>query len=126
GVFLASVTGISALIGFGTTVASVKKKDPAFFNKGVIGTREMTETGASLAMRALGWGTVYAVTGCSILFFTIWKLVGAKDMKEFRMKIGSALPRIPKNEPPQGRTEFSGLTDLLTYISSEGSKKKPE
>ena len=44
-------------------------------------------------------------------------------MKEFRMKIGSALPRIPKNDPPKGRTEFSGLTDLLTYVSTNGSKK---
>ena len=33
--------------------------------------------------------------------------------------MGDILPRIPKNNPPQGRTEFEGLTDLLKYISEE-------
>jgi hypothetical protein len=80
GAFLASVAGISALVGFGTTVASVKKKDPAFFNKGIAGTREMTETGASLAVRALGWGTLYAIVGCTVLFYSIWKLAGVRDV----------------------------------------------
>jgi hypothetical protein len=47
-------------------------------------------------------------------------------MKEFRMKVGSALPRIPKNNPPQGRTEFEGLTDLLTYISTNKETKTTE
>ncbi|XP_021934908.1 transmembrane protein 242 isoform X2 [Zootermopsis nevadensis] len=119
GIFLASVAGISALVGFGTTIGSVRKKDPAFFNKGITGTREMTETGASLAVRALGWGTLYAVVGCTVFFYSIWKLAGVNDMKEFRMKVGSAMPRIPRNDPPQGRTEFAGLTDLLTYISTD-------
>jgi hypothetical protein len=80
GIFLASVAGISALVGFGTTVASVKKKDPAFFNKGVAGTREMTVTGTSLAVKALGWGTMYAVIGCTIFFYSIWKLAGVNDV----------------------------------------------
>lgn len=80
GIFLASVAGISALVGFGSTVASVKKKDPAFFSRGLAGTREMSETGASLAMRALGWGTLYAVVGCTVLFYSIWKLAGVNDV----------------------------------------------
>jgi hypothetical protein len=86
GIFLASVAGISALVGFGTTVASVKKKDPAFFNKGVASTREMTETGASLAMRALGWGTLYAVVGCTVFFYSIWKLAGVNDVSTTQEK----------------------------------------
>lgn len=80
GIFLASVAGISALVGFGTTVASVKKKDPAFFSRGLAGTREMSETGTSLAMRALSWGTLYAVIGCTVLFYSIWKLAGVNDV----------------------------------------------
>jgi len=79
GIFLTSVAGISALVGFGTTVASVKKKDPAFFNKGLATTQQMTETGASLAMRALGWGTLYAVAGCTVFFYSIWKLSGVNN-----------------------------------------------
>jgi hypothetical protein len=80
GIFLASVAGISTLVGFGTTMASVKKKDPAFFNKGIAGTQEMAETGASLAVRALGWGTLYAVVGCTIFFYSVWKLAGVNDV----------------------------------------------
>jgi hypothetical protein len=47
-------------------------------------------------------------------------------MKEFQTKVGSVLPRIPKNDPPQGRTEFSGLTDLLTYITTDDGVKTSE
>lgn len=42
------------------------------------------------------------------------------------MKAGSILPRIPKNNPPQGRTEFEGLTDLLQYLIDEDERKKPK
>ncbi|KAF4519530.1 hypothetical protein B566_EDAN009433 [Ephemera danica] len=121
GMFLTGVTGISALFGFGATLAAAKNKDPNYFNRGMAGSREMAETGASLAMRALGWGTLYAVTGCGILFYGIWKLLDVKDLKEFRIKMGTMLPTIPKNDPPQGRTEFENLSDLLRYVS-EGDK----
>lgn len=77
---MTAVTGMSAIIGFGTTVAAAKKQDPKYFNKGMTGSIEMTETGAGLALRALGWGTLYACTGCGILFYTIWKMSGAKDV----------------------------------------------
>ena len=78
---------------------------------------QLHEGGAALAGRALAYGSLWAVFGCSVLFFSVWKLMGAKDLKEFRVKAGSILPRIPKNEPPVGRTEFSGLiiSQLLVY-----------
>lgn len=52
-------------------------------------------------------------------------------MKEFRQKIGNWLPSVPKNNPPQGRTEFSGINDLLRYIiqvdeETKSNKKKKE
>lgn len=34
GAFLATVAGISAFVGFGTTLAAAKKADPKYFNKG--------------------------------------------------------------------------------------------
>ncbi|KAK2582837.1 hypothetical protein KPH14_008922 [Odynerus spinipes] len=123
-IFLSTVTGISALIGFGTTLASARKQDPKYFNEGLSGCKGLNETGASLALRALGWGTFYAVTGCGLLFYGIWKISGAKNAEEFRYKMGSLLPRIPKNDPPQSRTEFEGLTDLLTYLADDWGKKK--
>ena len=104
--FLAGVTGVSILFGFGTTLAAAKKKDPHFFDRGLSGTfddpqpatpsapgasasgvrhgarRSMAaaESGASLALRALGWGTVYSVAGCSLLFYAIWKMMGAQNV----------------------------------------------
>lgn len=44
------------------------------------------------------------------------------QFEEFRNKAGSILPRIPKKES-QGRTEFTGLNDLLDYLQHQKSKK---
>ncbi|KAI1286705.1 Transmembrane protein [Halotydeus destructor] len=123
-IFLTSVAGGAALFGFGMTLAMAKRKDPNFFSKGLFGnTKEVPESGGSLALRALGWGTFYAVSGFSAFCYCIWKAMGVKDLQEFRLKAGNALPRIPKSEN-QGRTEFSGLNDLIQYIIDEDKKKK--
>lgn len=80
-VILNYISGVSALVGFGKTLATAKKKDPSFFSKGMTGSIEMADTGANLAMRALGWGTVFAVLGTGTIAFGIWKLSGAKDVR---------------------------------------------
>nr|CAD7197922.1 unnamed protein product [Timema douglasi] len=46
GLFLASVAGAASIIGFGSTLAAAKKQDAVSFNKGVLGSIEMTETEA--------------------------------------------------------------------------------
>jgi len=141
--FLTGVTGVSVLFGFGSTLAAAKKKDPHFFDQGVTGRIESVaetpaatsvvgkhgrsiamESGASLAARALGWGTLYSVAGCSVLFYAIWKLMAVNDLKEFRAKVGNWLPPVPRNSPPQGRTEFSGINDLLQYIIDVDQENK--
>lgn len=40
------------------------------------------------------------------------------------MKAGNILPKIPKNDPPQGRTEFKSLTDFLQYLIDEDERNK--
>ncbi|XP_060801219.1 transmembrane protein 242 [Amyelois transitella] len=122
GAFLSAVAGISAFVGFSATLAAAKKADPKYFNKGLHSSAELADAGAILALRALGWGTLYAVAGTSCLCYSIWKLSGAQNLKEFRIKMGNILPELPKNNPPQSRTEFTGLNDLLTYISEEYGK----
>ena len=78
-----------------------------------------------MARRALGWGSFYAVAGCGALFFGIWKLMGVKNLVEFREKVGGVLPKIPKNEPKPGeRTEFSGINDFLNYIIQKDKEEK--
>ncbi|KMQ91076.1 putative transmembrane protein 242 [Lasius niger] len=123
-VFLSAVTSISALAGFARAVGVARKQDPKYFGEGLSGVKGVNETGASLAIRALGWGSLCAITGCGLFFYGIWKISGATNAEEFRFKMGSLLPKIPKNNPPQSRTEFEGLTDLLMYISEDWGRNK--
>lgn len=46
-------------------------------------------------------------------------------MQEFRQKMGSIFPAVPKNNPPQSRTEFASVTELFQYLDDEYSTKKP-
>ncbi|XP_049865991.1 transmembrane protein 242 [Pectinophora gossypiella] len=125
GAFLAAVAGISGVVGFSATLSAAKKTDPKYFNKGLQVGLDAADAGAILALRALGWGTLYAVAGTSCLCYGIYKLSGATDLKDFRIRMGNLLPVLPRNNPPRSRTEFSGMNDLLTYLS-EDYGKKPE
>uniref|UniRef100_A0A182QT34 Transmembrane protein 242 n=1 Tax=Anopheles farauti TaxID=69004 RepID=A0A182QT34_9DIPT len=124
GAFLAAVGATSAVAGFSKAIMSAKKSDPKYFDKGLHGSIALHEAGTSLALRALGWGTLYAILGTGTICFGIWKLSGAKDMKEFREAVGKVLPRVPRNDPPTSRTEFEGLTDLMQYLSTWGKDEK--
>ncbi|XP_059139368.1 transmembrane protein 242-like [Physella acuta] len=123
GIFLTSVTGMSILGGFGMTLAMAKKQDPAMFAKGIHGTREIPESGISLATRALARGSLYSVAGFSLFCFTVWKLMGVHNFVEFRQKVGSFLPTIPKSPNP-GRSDFKTIRDLFNYIIEEDEKEK--
>ena len=106
--------------------------DPTSFDKGLVGkvsqgkpsAAQVHATGAALASKALAYGTLYAVLGTGTLCFGIWKLSGAKDLADFRQKAGSVLPVVPKSNPPQGRTEFSGINDFLQYVIDEDKAEK--
>jgi hypothetical protein len=50
--------------------------------------------------------------------------MGVSSLSEFRERAGHLLPRIPRNSPPQGRTEFSGLNDLLQYLIDRDREEK--
>lgn len=118
--FLTLSGGLGLFGGFGAALASAKKLDPKAFDQGLVPKADLAklkvyEGGAALASRALAWGTFWAFAGCGVLFGTVWKLSGAHSFQEFRSKVGSILPAIPK-KPSEGRTEFSGLNDLLQYI----------
>ena len=38
--------------------------------------------------------------------------------------MGEILPKVPKNNPPLGRTEFDSFRDLFTYLAEESGAKK--
>ena len=151
GAFLAFAGGFGLFAGFAGALGQTKKQDPAGFDRGMTGldpAREaakeeavrrldsaalekirrdqaLQETGAALARRALGWGTLYAVAGCGVLFLSVWKLMNVNNLTEFREKAGSWLPKIPKNPAQPGeRTEFSGINDFLHYIIQKDKEEK--
>lgn len=133
---MACSAGIGLLAGFGGAIATTRRQDPKSFDDGVIGPRQspvtprpptprnLHQTGVALATKALAYGTAYAIAGCSILFFGIWKLSGASDLADFRHRAGSVLPRIPKKDNPNERKEFSGLNDFIQYIIDKDEEEK--
>lgn len=87
GLFLTGVTIVSAVAGFSTTVAAVRKREHAVlasagFSEAKIAEMLTREEGARLALRALGWGTVWAVTGVSLISYLGWKLSGAQNVSK--------------------------------------------
>lgn len=80
GIFLASVAGVAAIAGFGKTLAASKRQEQVLVEKGVIENVRLLDAGSSLAMRALGWGTLCAVVGTFSFSYGVWKLSGATNV----------------------------------------------
>lgn len=100
--FIFGVAGGAAVGGFGMMLAKTRKSSPDDFHKGTIPIEGEMESGARLAMRALGRATVYAVGGFSLFCFTVWKLMGVHSLPEFTAKMQSIMPKIPPAKTSTG------------------------
>ncbi|KAM9703518.1 transmembrane protein 242 [Menidia menidia] len=103
--FLAAAASAGMFAGFGSALALAKKKSPDWFSKGVACSAAAPEGGASLALRALGWGSLLAWGGVGIISMAAWTALGVHSLADFRIRMQSIFPAIPKNpetgsEPP--------------------------
>ncbi|XP_054753301.2 transmembrane protein 242-like [Lytechinus pictus] len=98
--FLAGVSGMAIFAGFGMTLAKAKRRHPGSFSKGLVPdpSVELHESGAALGMRALRWGTLWAIVGVGSLTFLVCKALGVKNVEEFKVKFQSVAPAIRRNE----------------------------
>uniref|UniRef100_A0A3Q1HHK7 Transmembrane protein 242 n=1 Tax=Anabas testudineus TaxID=64144 RepID=A0A3Q1HHK7_ANATE len=111
--FLTTVASAGMIAGFGSTLALAKKKSPEWFNKGVVPTAAAPESGASLALRALSWGLCLPGVESVCSVFTVWKVLGVHSLSEFRQKMQTFFPSIPKSSEATAGSEPLDLDSVF-------------
>ncbi|KAF1377044.1 hypothetical protein PFLUV_G00217800 [Perca fluviatilis] len=86
--FLTTVASAGMLAGFGSTLALAKKKSPGWFRR----RARKAESGARAWRCCSHWRALKA----GLLSLTVWKVLGVHSLSEFRQKMQSIFPSVPK------------------------------
>lgn len=97
--FFIGISSVAAVGSFGAMLSRTEREGK--IKPGVKLDPAAMETGASLARKALGRATIYAVGGFSAFCFVSWKLIGARDFAEFREIMGRKFPKIHRPREPE-------------------------
>jgi len=73
--FISGVTFASIVGGFGYAIGQARRRSPEPFDA-------RTQEAVKLATKALGWGTVLAVSGVGLLVLGVKTALGVKDVRE--------------------------------------------
>ena len=85
-VALLSLTGASVLAGFFGALAFAKRREGATLDKALLPRRGMSESGTKLAFRALGYGTLYAVSGFAVVTYGLYQFTKYR-LEQFEQRI---------------------------------------
>jgi len=110
--FLSSVGVFASIGGFSMVISKTRKSSPADFDKGLL-----IDNASKLAMKALGRATIYSVGSFSIFCFSIWKLMGVKNLEEFTKKMQSIMPKVPPAKISEDRRR--SWEDIFSEIKKE-------
>lgn len=87
--FITGVTFASIVGGFGYAIGQARRRSSEAFDA-------RSQEGVKLALRALGWGTVLAVSGVGLLVLSVKTALGVKDVRIvlqlFSKNLGSLTP----------------------------------
>lgn len=72
--FITGVTFASIVGGFGYAIGQARRRSPQPFDA-------RTQEGVKLAVKALGWGTVLAVSGVGLLILGVKTALGVRDVR---------------------------------------------
>lgn len=120
GFLLTSIVGFATYFQFKSSFAlAAKKGDGSAISPVNIGQAEL-----KWASKALGYGTLLAVSGTGLVFFLIKKAMGVNNLDEFKHRMHEIFPQAKKSPSSGDESEnIETVEDFIKYITEDRKKK---